>query len=56
MVEPPWFFVMDILVDLGLLWRGGQVRLVTLRNVQTATIRQVIEQLVQRGANVYTDS
>jgi transposase-like protein len=41
---------------LGLLCRGGQVRLVTLRNVQTATIRPVIEQLVQRGANVYTDS
>jgi transposase-like protein len=41
---------------LGLLCRGGQVRLVTLRNVQTATIRPVIEQLVQRGATVYTDS
>jgi len=41
---------------LGLLWRGGEVRLVTLRNVQTATIRPVIEQLVHQGARVYTDS
>jgi transposase-like protein len=41
---------------LGLLCRGGQVRLFTLRNVQTATIRPVIEQMVQQGARVYTDS
>jgi len=41
---------------LGLLCRGGEVRLVTLRNVKTATIRPVIEQMVQKGARVYTDS
>lgn len=41
---------------LGLLCRGGEVRLVTLRNVQTATIRPVIEQMVHKGARVYTDS
>ncbi len=41
---------------LGLLCRGGEVRLVTLRNVQTATIRPVIEQMVRKGARVYTDS
>ena len=41
---------------LGLLCRGGEVRLVTLRNVQTATIRPFIEQMVQKGARVYTDS
>ena len=34
----------DRIPILGLLCRGGQVRLVTLRNVQTVTIRPVIEQ------------
>lgn len=40
----------------GLLCRGGQVRLFVLRNVQTATIRPLVHQMVQRGAHVYTDS
>jgi transposase-like protein len=40
----------------GLLCRGGQVRLFTLRNVRTVTIRPIVEQMVQRGARVYTDS
>ncbi len=46
----------DRIPILGLLCRGGQVRLVTLRNVQTVTIRPVIEQLLRQGARVYTDS
>lgn len=41
---------------LGLLCRGGEVRLFTLRNVRTATLRPVIEQMVRQGARVYTDS
>jgi transposase len=41
---------------LGLLYQGGEVRLVTLRNVQTATIRPVIKGMVRKGARVYTDS
>ena len=40
---------------LGLLCRGGEVRLVVLRNVQTDTIRPFIEQAVARGARFYTD-
>ena len=40
----------------GLLCRGGEVRLFVLRNVQTATIRPLVEQMVERGATVYTDS
>ena len=40
----------------GLLCRGGEARLFVLRNVQTATIRPIVEQMVQRGALVYTDS
>jgi hypothetical protein len=32
------------------------VRLFVLRNVQTDTIRPIVEQMVQRGARVYTDS
>lgn len=46
----------DRLPVFGLLCRGGQVRLFVLRNVQTDTIRPIIEQMVQRGARVYTDS
>jgi transposase-like protein len=40
----------------GLVCRGGQVRLFVLRNVQTKTIRPLVEQMVERGATVYTDS
>jgi transposase-like protein len=46
----------DRLPVFGLLCRGGQVRLFVLRNVQTDTIRPIVEQMVQRGAHVYTDS
>lgn len=46
----------DRLPVFGLLCRGGQVRLFVLRNVQTDTIRPLVQQLVQRGARVYTDS
>jgi len=46
----------DRLPVFGLLCRGGQVRLFVLRNVQTDTIRPIVEQMVQRGARVYTDS
>lgn len=45
----------DRLPVFGLLCRGGQIRLFVLRNVQTDTIRPIIEQMVQRGARVYTD-
>jgi hypothetical protein len=46
----------DRLPVFGLLCRGGQVRLFVLRNVQTTTIRPIVEQMVKRGARVYTDS
>lgn len=45
----------DRLPIFGLLCRGGQVRLFVLRNVQTQTIQPIVEQMVQRGARVYTD-
>lgn len=45
----------DRLPVFGLLCRGGEVRLFVLANVQTPTIRPIIEQLVERGAKVYTD-
>jgi transposase-like protein len=45
----------DRLPIFGLLCRGGQIRLFVLRNVQTDTIRPIVEQMVQRGAQVYTD-
>jgi transposase-like protein len=45
----------DRLPVFGLLCRGGEVRLVVLRNVQTETIRPIVEQMVQQGARVYTD-
>lgn len=45
----------DRLPVFGLLCRGGEVRLFVLRNVQTETIRPIVEQMVQRGAHVYTD-
>jgi transposase-like protein len=45
----------DRLPVFGLLCRGGEVRLFVLANVKTQTIRPIIEQLVQRGAKVYTD-
>jgi transposase len=35
---------------------GGEVRLFVLRNVQTETIRPIVQQMVQRGARVYTDN
>jgi transposase len=46
----------DRLPVFGLLCRGGQVRLFVLRNVQTDTIRPIVQQMVKRGARVYTDS
>jgi transposase-like protein len=46
----------DRLPVFGLLCRGGEARLFVLRNVQTATIRPIVEQMVERGARVYTDS
>ncbi len=46
----------DRLPVFGLLCRGGQVRLFVLRNVQTDTIRPIVEQMVKRGAQVYTDN
>lgn len=45
----------DRLPVFGLLCRGGEVRLFVLRNVQTKTIRPIVEQMVNRGAKVYTD-
>ena len=45
----------DRLPVFGLLCRGGQVRLFVLRNVQTDTIRPIVQQMVKRGAQVYTD-
>jgi len=41
---------------LGLLCRQGEVRLFVLRNVQTQTIRPIVQQMIQRGAHVYTDN
>ena len=46
----------DRLPVFGLLCRGGQVRLFVLRNVQTDTIRPIVQQMVHQGARVYTDS
>jgi transposase-like protein len=46
----------DRLPVFGLLCRGGQVRLFVLRNVQTETIRPIVQQMIRRGATVYTDS
>jgi transposase-like protein len=40
----------------GLICRGGQLRLFALRNVQSVTIRPMVEQMVRKGATVYTDS
>jgi transposase-like protein len=45
----------DRLPVFGLLCRGGAVRLFVLRNVQTETIRPIVQQMVQQGAHVYTD-
>lgn len=45
----------DRIPIFGLLCRGGQVRLFVLRNVQTATIRPIVQQMVEKGATVYTD-
>lgn len=45
----------DRLPVFGLLCRGGEARLFVLRNVQTDTIRPIVQQMVQRGARVYTD-
>jgi transposase-like protein len=45
----------DRLPVFGLLCRGGEVRLFVLRNVQTKTIRPIVQQMVERGAQVYTD-
>lgn len=46
----------DRLPVFGVLCRGGQVRLFVLRNVRTETIRPLVQQLIRRGARVYTDS
>jgi transposase-like protein len=46
----------DRLPVFGLLCRGGEVRLFVLRNVQTETIRPIVQQMVRQGAKVYTDS
>ena len=46
----------DRLPVFGLVCRDGEVRLFVLRNVQTKTIRPIVEQMVERGAHVYTDS
>jgi transposase-like protein len=45
----------DRIPIFGLLCRGGQVRLFVLKNVQTKTIRPIVEQMVEKGATVYTD-
>jgi transposase-like protein len=45
----------DRIPVLGLICRNGQLRLFVLRNVQTATIQPIIEQLVAKGVQVYTD-
>ena len=46
----------DRLPVFGLVCRTGEVRLFVLRNVQTKTIQPIVEQMVERGAHVYTDS
>ena len=46
----------DRLPAFGLVCRNGEVRLFVLRNVQTKTIQPIVEQMVERGAHVYTDS
>jgi transposase-like protein len=46
----------DRIPVFGLLQRQGEVRLFVLPNVQTETIRPIIERMVCRGAKVYTDS
>ena len=46
----------DRLPVFGLVCRAGEVRLFVLRNVQTKTIQPIVEQMVERGAHVYTDS
>jgi transposase-like protein len=45
----------DRLPVFGLVCRAGEVRLFVLPNVQTETIRPIVQQMVQRGARVYTD-
>jgi transposase-like protein len=45
----------DRIPVFGLLCRGGQVHLFVLKNVQTNTIRPIVEKMVARGATVYTD-
>jgi transposase-like protein len=45
----------DRIPVFGLLCRGGEVRLFVLKNVQTKTIRPIVEQMVAKGATVYTD-
>jgi hypothetical protein len=46
----------DRLPVLGLLCRGGEVRLFVLQNVQTKTIRPIVKQRVAKGATVYTQA
>jgi transposase len=46
----------DRLPVFGLVCRGGEVRLFVLRNVQTETIRPIVQQMVEQGARVYTDN
>jgi transposase len=46
----------DRLPVFGLVCRDSEVRLFVLRNVQTRTIQPIVEQMVERGAHVYTDS
>lgn len=46
----------DRLPVFGLLCRGGQLRLFVLRNVQSATLRPLVRQMVRQGTKVYTDS
>lgn len=46
----------DRLPVFGLICRGGEIRLFVLRNVQTKTIRPIVEQMVHQGARVYTDN
>jgi len=43
----------DRIPVFGLLCRGGQVRLFVLRNVQTDTIRPIVQQMVQHGATLF---
>jgi len=46
----------DRLPVFGVLVRGGQVRLIVLRNLQQEHFRPLVRQLIQRGTRVYTDS